>query len=68
MAQRSGLGVRAVALTHYAFALFHAALAVLFLQLPSPQKPFVVLPALAVQLAWLLYVMVRMRRAGLSWR
>jgi UDP-GlcNAc:undecaprenyl-phosphate GlcNAc-1-phosphate transferase len=68
LAQRSGISVRAVALTHYAFALFHAALAVLFLQLPSPQKPFVVLPALAAQLCWLLYVMRRMRRAGLSWR
>jgi UDP-GlcNAc:undecaprenyl-phosphate/decaprenyl-phosphate GlcNAc-1-phosphate transferase len=68
LAQRSGIGVRAVALLHYAFALFHAALAVLFLQLPSPSKPFVVLPALAVQLAWMLYVMRRMRGAGVGWR
>jgi UDP-GlcNAc:undecaprenyl-phosphate GlcNAc-1-phosphate transferase len=53
---------------HWGFALFHAALAVAFLHLPSPQKPFVVLPALAMQLAWLGYVMARMRRAGVGWR
>jgi UDP-GlcNAc:undecaprenyl-phosphate GlcNAc-1-phosphate transferase len=68
LAQRSGMGVRAVALTQWGFAGFHAALAVLFLQLPSPTKPFVVLPALAVQLAWLAYVARRMRGAGVGWR
>jgi UDP-GlcNAc:undecaprenyl-phosphate/decaprenyl-phosphate GlcNAc-1-phosphate transferase len=68
LAQRSGVSVRAVAATHYAFALFHAGLAWLFLVLPSPEKPFVVLPALAVQAVWLLYVLRRARRAGIGWR
>ncbi|MBY0338629.1 MAG: undecaprenyl/decaprenyl-phosphate alpha-N-acetylglucosaminyl 1-phosphate transferase [Acetobacteraceae bacterium] len=68
MAQRSGLPVRAIAGLHWGFALFHAGLALLFLHLPPGQKPLVVLPALAVQLAWTLYVARRVRRAGLSWR
>jgi UDP-GlcNAc:undecaprenyl-phosphate GlcNAc-1-phosphate transferase len=67
MAQRSGLGVRVVAATHWGFVLFHGALVALFLTLPSGAKPLVVLPALAVQAAWLAYVLRRMRRAGLTW-
>ncbi len=68
MAQRSGMPVRGVALAHWGFACFHADLAAIFLALPAPWKPFVVLPALAVQLAWTAYVLRRMRRAGLGWR
>ncbi|SDB63331.1 UDP-GlcNAc:undecaprenyl-phosphate GlcNAc-1-phosphate transferase [Belnapia rosea] len=68
MAQRSGMGTRAVAATHWGFALLQAGLAVLFLQLPPGLKPLVVLPALGLQLAWLGYVAARVRRAGLSWR
>lgn len=68
LAQRSGMGVRAVAATHWGFAVFHAALAFLFLQLASAYKPLVVVPALAVQVAWLSYVIQRMRRAGVGWR
>jgi UDP-GlcNAc:undecaprenyl-phosphate GlcNAc-1-phosphate transferase len=68
MAQRAGVPVRAVAGVHWGFALFHAGLAGVFLHLPSLLKPLVVLPALAVQLAWLAYVATRVRRAGLSWR
>ena len=68
LAQRSGMGVRAVAAVHWGFAAFHAGLAVLFLRLPPELKPLVVLPALAVQLLWLAHVRRRMRRAGLSWR
>lgn len=67
MAQRSGLGVRAVAGAHWAFVLFHGALVWLFLALPVGTKPLVVLPALAVQVAWLGYVLWRMKRAGLTW-
>lgn len=67
MAQRSGVPVRAVAAVHWGFAVFHAALAALFLDLPPSLKPLVVVPALAVQFAWLLYVARRMRRAGLGW-
>ena len=67
MAQRSGLGVRAVAAVHWGFVLFHGALVWLFLQVPPGMKPLVVLPALALQCAWLAYVARRVRRAGLTW-
>lgn len=67
MAQRSGLGVRAVAAVHWGFVLFNGLLAWAFLELPVGSKPMVVLPALAVQAAWLAYVVRRMRRAGLTW-
>ena len=68
MAQRAGMGTRAVAATHWGFAVFHAALALVFLRLPPNWKPLIVLPALAVQLLWLAVVVLRVRRAGLSWR
>ena len=68
MAHRAGMGVRAVAAVHWGFALFHAGLAALFLQLASWAKPLVVLPALLVQLVWLAFVARRVRRAGLGWR
>ncbi len=68
LAQRAGVPVRAVAALHWGFALFHAGLALVFLQMTPSTKPLVVLPALAVQLAWLAYVMRRMRRADLGWR
>ena len=68
LAQRSGMGVRAVAAAHWGFAAFHAALAFLFLHLPGTLKPLVVLPALVVQLLWLAHVMRLMRRAGQGWR
>ena len=68
MAQRSGMGVRAVAAAHWGFALFHAGLAALFLQLASWAKPLAVLPALLVQLLWLAFVVRRVRRAGIAWR
>ncbi|GAA0589202.1 hypothetical protein GCM10009416_29710 [Craurococcus roseus] len=68
MAQRAGVGTRAVAAAHWGFALFHAGLAWLFLHLASWAKPLAVLPALLVQLLWLLFVARRARRAGLGWR
>jgi UDP-GlcNAc:undecaprenyl-phosphate GlcNAc-1-phosphate transferase len=68
IAQRSGLGVRAVAAVHWCFAAWHAALGAVFLLAPPGSKWLVMLPALAVQLAWLGYVMIRMRRAGIGWR
>lgn len=68
MAQRSGMAVPAVAAVHWGFAVFHAGLVVLFLELASWAKPLVVLPALAVQLGWLALVARRVRRAGLNWR
>jgi UDP-GlcNAc:undecaprenyl-phosphate/decaprenyl-phosphate GlcNAc-1-phosphate transferase len=60
--------VRVVAGVHWGFALFHAGLALAFLQLPPGFKPLVVVPALAGQLAWLGFVVRRMRVAGLGWR
>ena len=68
MAQRSGVSVRQVAALHWAFVLFHGGLAAVFLHLSAEGKPWVVVPALAGQLAWLGYVVRRVRRAGLSWR
>ena len=68
MAHRAGWPAARVAALHWAFVAFHAALAVLFLHLVPLAKPLVVLPALAVQLAWLAHVRRLMRRAGLSWR
>lgn len=68
MAHRAGVGTRAVAAAHWGFALFHAGLAALFLHLASWAKPLVLLPALLVQLLWLLFVVWRARRAGLGWR
>jgi len=67
MAQRSGVPTRVVAGLHWGFALFHAALALVFLRLAPEVKPLIILPPLAVQLAWLAYVAARVRRAGLSW-
>jgi UDP-GlcNAc:undecaprenyl-phosphate GlcNAc-1-phosphate transferase len=67
MAQRSGLGVWTVAAMHWGFVLFHGALVALFLRLAPDLKPLVVLPALAVQIAWTLVVAWRVRRAGLTW-
>jgi UDP-GlcNAc:undecaprenyl-phosphate GlcNAc-1-phosphate transferase len=68
LAQRSGVPVRAVAAVHWAFAAFHAGLAALFLAAPAGSKHLVVVPALAVQLLWLGFVVMRMRRAGIGWR
>jgi UDP-GlcNAc:undecaprenyl-phosphate GlcNAc-1-phosphate transferase len=68
LAQRSGVPVRMVAAAHWSFAAWHAGLAALFLSAPPGSKWLVVLPALAVQLLWLGYVVVRMRRAGIGWR
>ncbi len=68
LAQRSGVPVRSVAALHWGFVAFHAGLAALFLNLTPWAKPLVVLPALAVQLAWLAHVARRLRRAGLDWR
>jgi UDP-GlcNAc:undecaprenyl-phosphate GlcNAc-1-phosphate transferase len=68
MAQRAGMGTRGVAATHWGFAAFHAALALIFMELPALWKPLIVLPALAVQLLWLAMVARRVRQAGLSWR
>jgi UDP-GlcNAc:undecaprenyl-phosphate GlcNAc-1-phosphate transferase len=68
LAQRSGMAVRDVAAVHWGFTLFHAGLAMLFVALPASLKPLVVVPALAVQGAWLWHVARRMQAAGIGWR
>ena len=68
MAVRSGVSPARVAALHAGFTLFHAGLVALFFQLGPSQKPLVLLPALAVQLAWALWVLGRMRRAGLTFQ
>jgi len=68
MAQRAGFGTRAIAATHAGFALFHAALAAVFVALPPLARPLIVVPALLVQLGWLAVVARQVQRAGLSWR
>ncbi|WP_237216615.1 glycosyltransferase family 4 protein [Falsiroseomonas oryziterrae] len=68
LAQRSGVPVRVVAAVHWGFAALGAALVALFLALPVGSKQFVVVPAVGAQLAWLGYVVMRMRRAGIGWR
>ncbi|MFT8245584.1 glycosyltransferase family 4 protein [Roseomonas sp. BN140053] len=68
MAQRAGMRTRQVAALHAGFTAFQGGLALLFLFLAPWAKPLVVVPALAVQLGWLLAVVRMVRRAGLSWR
>ncbi|MCW8087969.1 glycosyltransferase family 4 protein [Sabulicella glaciei] len=68
MAQRAGMRVPVIAGLHWGFAALGAVLSLVFLQLPPPEKPLVVLPALLAQLAWTGFVALRVRRAGLSWR
>ena len=68
LAQRAGVPVRAVAAVHWGFAAFHAGLVVLFLGMSPGAKPLIVVPAIAVQLAWLAFVVRRMRQAGIGWK
>jgi UDP-GlcNAc:undecaprenyl-phosphate GlcNAc-1-phosphate transferase len=67
LARQSGWGVRMIAGAHAGFVLLHAALCFAFLALPAGAKPLVILPAVAVQIGWLLAVRGAMRRAGISW-
>jgi hypothetical protein len=48
--------------------LANGVLALAFLGLDPALKALVFLPALGLQVIWLIYVRARMRRAGLSWR
>lgn len=66
MAVRSGVSPAHVAAAHAGFTVFHAVLAACFINLPPPWKPSVLLPALAVQLAWAAWVLARMRARGLA--
>jgi len=68
MAVRSGVSAAHVAAAHSGFAVFHGVLAALFINLPTPWKPTVLLPALAVQLVWAGWVLARMRARGLGFQ
>ncbi len=68
MAYRSGMDARLVALVHWGFAAFGGLCCLLFVAAPPGGKfPYALLP-LAPQLLWLAYVVVRARRAEISWR
>lgn len=68
MAVRTGMGVRTVAAIHWGFVLFQGAVIAVFLHVGPVAKALLLLPPLALQLAWLGYIAARVRRAGLSWR
>jgi UDP-GlcNAc:undecaprenyl-phosphate GlcNAc-1-phosphate transferase len=68
LAHRAGMDVRAIAAAHWGFAAFNALMVVAFLAIPAPYKAVAGVPALALQLSWLAYVMRRMKRAGIGWR
>jgi UDP-GlcNAc:undecaprenyl-phosphate GlcNAc-1-phosphate transferase len=67
IAQRSGVPAPVVAVTHWGFAGFGGLCCLLFIRAPADAKPFVPLLLLVPQVAWLLWVRRRARRAGVSW-
>ena len=66
VAQRSGLSPVAVTLIHWGFAVFGGLCCLLFIAVPSPYKPPVPFITLLPQLAWVWFVIIRARRAGLT--
>jgi UDP-GlcNAc:undecaprenyl-phosphate GlcNAc-1-phosphate transferase len=66
VAQRSGMPAPAVAAVHWGFAVFGGVCCVVFIAIPSGGKPFVPLITLVPQMAWLWFVTVRARQAGLE--
>ncbi len=66
VAQRSGLSPVVVTLIHWAFAIFGGGCCLLFIATPSAHKPEVPFLTLLPQLAWLSFVVVRARAAGIS--
>ncbi|MGH7153156.1 MAG: undecaprenyl/decaprenyl-phosphate alpha-N-acetylglucosaminyl 1-phosphate transferase, partial [Acetobacteraceae bacterium] len=64
VAQRAGLAAPAVAIVHWGFAIFGGLCCLLFLDVPSPAKPFIPLLTLGPQFAWAAYVTARARSAG----
>jgi len=68
MAFRSGVPAWLVAAIHWGFAAFGGLCCLLFVTASPGQKvPSALLPLLP-QLAWVLFVALRVRRGGLSWR
>jgi UDP-GlcNAc:undecaprenyl-phosphate GlcNAc-1-phosphate transferase len=65
VAQRSGLSAVAVTLVHWGFALFGGGCCLLFIAVPSADKPLVPFITVLPQLAWVWFVVHRARGAGL---
>jgi UDP-GlcNAc:undecaprenyl-phosphate GlcNAc-1-phosphate transferase len=65
VANRAGMGARAVALVHWAFTLFGGVCGLVFLTAPPILKPAVVLLPLLPQPFWAGYVARRARAAAL---
>jgi UDP-GlcNAc:undecaprenyl-phosphate GlcNAc-1-phosphate transferase len=65
VAQRSGVSAVTVTLVHWGFAIFGGACCLLFIAVPSPLKPPVPLLTVLPQLAWVLFVVLRARAAGI---
>ncbi len=63
---RSGMPGPAVAVIHWGFAVFGGLCCLLFLAVPTSEKPFIPLVTLVPQLLWLGYVRLRARAAGIS--
>ena len=66
IAHRSGVPAPAVALIHWGFAVLGGLCCVLFIAVPWPVKPYVLLLPVAPQLAWLWFVARRAQVAGLG--
>ncbi len=66
VAHRSGVPAPAVAMIHWGFALFGGACCLLFINAPSPLKPYVLVLCYLPQFPWLAYVITRSRAAGLT--
>ena len=65
VAQRAGVPAPWVAMTHWGFAAFGGLCCMAFLRAPGAWKPVIPLLVLGPQLAWLAYVVMRARRAGI---
>ena len=68
VAARSGVPAWVVALLHAGFAAFGGLVALLFISVSGPAKPWIPLLTLLPQIVWLGYVVHRSRQAGIgSW-
>jgi len=65
VAQRSGVSPVAVTLIHWGFAIFGGVCCLLFIALPSPDKPPVPFITLVPQLVWVWFVVHKARAANL---
>ena len=65
MAALAGVAPARIAAAHAGFTVFHAVLAAFFINMTPAAKPLVLLPAIALQLAWAGWVLSKMRHAGL---